>query len=307
MPFKKILVALDGSKNSQVAADYAFWLASTLNAELTGQHVVDPRLVDYFIEPEFAEELGYSRSVETSEKVFFALRRIGKTILNIFSQEGLSRGVTTVPVLSEGYIPEEILQLSGEFDLLVVGHRGRYEHKLPARVFLGSIAERLARDSKTPVLISRQPYREIKQVLVAFDGSEASIGALLMAENLAKRLNIPLRAVTSIATPEHHAEAQLMIEKGESFLKQERSSGVFSILEGDATETILKEAQQNSLLIVGAYGYATKEQNVLGSTTGSIISRSLSTVLIYRPHISTSKKQQAVQDSRGADVAHSVK
>ena len=35
MTFNKILVALDGSKNSQIAAEYGFWLASDLEAQLT--------------------------------------------------------------------------------------------------------------------------------------------------------------------------------------------------------------------------------------------------------------------------------
>lgn len=43
MTFNKILVALDGSKNSQIAAEYAFWLASNLDAELAGQHVVEAK------------------------------------------------------------------------------------------------------------------------------------------------------------------------------------------------------------------------------------------------------------------------
>jgi nucleotide-binding universal stress UspA family protein len=287
MPFKKILVALDGSKNSQVAAEYGFWLASKLDAELTGQHVVDPRLVDYFIEPEFAEALGYGMSIETSEKVSSALRKIGRAILDIFSREGVAKGVKATPYLSEGYILEEILRLADDCDLLVVGHRGRYEHKLPARMFLGSISERLARESKTPLLISRQPVGAIEQVLVAFDGSEASIGALLMGENLAKLMNLPLRAVTTIATLEHHAEAQLTMEKGESYLREPESKNVFSILQGETCETVLKEAKEKSLLVIGAYGYAASEQNVLGSTAHSIINHSQSTVLIYRPHISS--------------------
>jgi nucleotide-binding universal stress UspA family protein len=292
MPFQEILIALDGSKNSQTAAEYGFWLASNLDAELAGLHVVDPRLVDYFIEPEFGEELGFTCAVETSEKVFIALRKIGKTILDLFSREAEKRETKIKTFLSEGHVLEEILKRSEDYDVLIVGHRGRYEHKLPTRILIGSLADRVAREAKMPVLIARQPVSEIKQVLVAFDGSEASVGALLMAENLAKLTNLPLRAVTVVSTPEHHAEAQLALEKGESYLREYWPHNVFSIIEGPAAHTILKEAKHSSLLVVGAYGYDNKDQNVLGSTTASLINHSESTILIFRPHASRRKSGQ---------------
>ena len=66
MTFKNILVALDGSSSSQLAADYGFWLATNLGASLSAQHVVDPRLVDLFVEPEFGEELEIATGASTS-------------------------------------------------------------------------------------------------------------------------------------------------------------------------------------------------------------------------------------------------
>jgi len=298
MPFQKILVALDGSKNSQTAAEYGFWLGSNLDAELAGMHVVDPRLVDYFIEPEFGEELGFTSAVETSEKVFIALRKIGKTILDLFSREAEERKAKAKIFLSEGHVLEEILKRSEDFDVLVVGHRGRYEHKLPTRILLGSLADRLAREAKIPVLISRQPVSEVKQVLVAFDGSEASLGALLMAENLAKMTNLPLHAVTVATTPQHHAEAQLTLEKGESYLREYWTHNVFSLAEGPPAHTILKEAQHSSLLVVGAYGYDNKDQNVLGRTAASLINHSHSSILIFRPNASGHRAERKKESSK---------
>ncbi|MBZ0187782.1 MAG: universal stress protein, partial [Candidatus Obscuribacterales bacterium] len=94
MPFRNILVAVDGSEYSQNAADYAFWLATELSAELVAQHVVDPRLVDLFVAPEFGEELGFSVAADTEDKVFRAIKKIGNVILELFVKEAKGRGIS---------------------------------------------------------------------------------------------------------------------------------------------------------------------------------------------------------------------
>ncbi|MFX5747433.1 universal stress protein, partial [Acinetobacter baumannii] len=79
------------------------------------------------------------------------------------------------------------------------------------------------------MLIPQEKQSEIKEVLVAFDGSEASVGALLMAENLVMNTDIALRALTVIPSADHHAEAQLLVEKGEKYLREYWSKDVFMI------------------------------------------------------------------------------
>lgn len=284
MTFKKMLVALDGSMNSQIAAEYGFWLASNLGASLAGQHVVDPRLVDLFIEPEFAEELGFGVSVETSEKVFCALRRIGKVILDLFATQAAGKGLKTTTFLDEGYVAEEIIKYGDNFDLLIIGHRGKGKRAVPSRLMLGSMAERVAVNADVPVLIAVQPVAKIKQILVAYDGSEPARGALLMAENLAKNTGAKLKAVTIVASDQNKAEAEFLVEEGEKFLREYSGEDVFSIEEGSITGTLLSYASNtDSLLVLGAYGFKNPDSNVLGSNTSKIIRETKSSVLIFRP------------------------
>lgn len=284
MTFKKILVALDGSSNSQIAADYGFWLASNLGASLVGQHVVDPRLVDLFIEPEFAEELGFGVSVDTSEKVFAALRKIGKVILNLFASEAANRGLKVTTFLDEGYVAEEIVKYSDKCDLVIVGHRGKGKRAVPSRLMLGSMAERVAVNADVPVLIAVQPVSRIKQILVAYDGSEPARGALLMAENLAKNTGAKLKAVTIVTSDQNKAEAEFLVEQGESYLKEYAAESVFTIEEGAISNTLLGYANKtDSLLVLGAYGFKNPDSNVLGSTTTKVIREAKSSVLVFRP------------------------
>ncbi len=284
MLFDKILVALDGSTNSRNAAEYAFWLATNLDSQLTGQHVIDPRLVDLFISPEFAEELGFACSVDTSEKVFSALRRVGRVILDLYVREASERGLKVETHLDEGYIVECILSRLKNYDLLVMGHKGREDSSMPLNIVLGSVAERLAVNSKKSVLIASRPLKEIEQILVAYDGSEPSRGALLMAESLAKNTNCKLKAITVVPSKQDINLAKVVAQDGEKYLREYWGENVFMQQEGEASDTLLTYAtSSNSLLVIGAYGYNDKEGNVLGSTTTQVIRRSGASTLVFRP------------------------
>lgn len=284
MTFKNILVALDGSSSSQLAADYGFWLATNLGATVSAQHVVDPRLVELFIEPEFGEELGFGISIETSDKVFNALRKIGSVILNLFATEAAGRGLKTTTFLDEGYVAEEIVKYGDKFDLIIVGHRGKGKRAMPSRMMLGSMAERVAINAGVPVLIARQPVDKIKNILVAYDGSEPARGALLMAESLAKNTGATLKAITIVTSDQNKAEAKFLVEEGERFLREYSDKDVFSIEEGAITNTLLGYAEAtNSLLVLGAYGFKDADSNVLGGTTTAVIRQAKSSVLVFRP------------------------
>ncbi|MBX9688816.1 MAG: universal stress protein [Candidatus Obscuribacterales bacterium] len=283
MPFKKLLVALDGSEYSQIAANYAFWLANRLNASIDAQHVVDPRLADFFIAPEFAQELGLAASIETSDKVISGLRRVGELILELFSREAADRKLQFKTFLDEGYITQELLKRSANADLVIMGHRGKGHRKIPSDLLIGAVAERIAVSSKVPVLIAVQPIEMIGQALVAYDGSEPSRGALFMAENLAKNAGLRLRAMIVVPSAEHRAEAELLIEQAKSYLREEWPEEVFMVAEGPPAPTLMEyAASSNSLLVLGAYGFRTPEGNVIGSTTTHVVRMTQSSILIYR-------------------------
>lgn len=283
MPFKKVLIAVDGSKYSQLASGYGFWLAASLDAKLTAQHVIDPRLVDLFIAPEFAEELGLSASAQISDKVFSALRRVGKLILKVLSSEAEGRKLSLHTVLDEGHVVEEVLKRAQDNDLVVIGHRGMGNQPVLADMTVGSVAERVAVGSKKPVIIAAKAIESMNELLVAYDGSEPARGALLMAEQLAKLGRVRLKALTVIPDKSHEAEARMTIEQGQKLLREFWPEEVFSIAEGNAAERLLETAERNqSLLVIGAYGFRNPETNVMGQTVTSVVRTATCSLLIYR-------------------------
>jgi nucleotide-binding universal stress UspA family protein len=284
MLFSKILVPVDGSVCSQRAVDYALWLAQDLGAGVSAQHVIDPRLLELIIAPEFAETLGFGASVNAAEKVMAALKVIGQTILDLVKKEGQGN-IEVETFLDYGMTVEQIVKRSVSHDLVIIGHRGNIAEKTITTGMIGSVAERTVLLSKKPVLVAVNPIKDIKEIAVAFDGSEAARGALLLAAALATKTGKELKAivVAPTASKEHLADARLTVEQGARLLGTAETNSPFSIVEGPTTTSILKYANgAGALLIIGAYGYRTPEENVLGSTTTGIIRRAETSVLIYR-------------------------
>jgi len=228
-----------------------------------------------------------------------ALKKIGKTILDLFTEEAADRNLSVSTLLREGYIVEEVLCQEKNYDLLIVGHRGRSQRKMPSTTILGSVAERVALNADMPVLITVQPVSEIDQITVAYDGSESARGALLMAESLAKDIGCKFKAITVVSDKDDKAKSKLLIEEGESYLRQYWPESVFSIKEGMIAEKLLEDGSLgHHLLVVGAYGYRELDRNVLGSTTTSIIRQAKTSVLIYKPNLIKSRSENAKRSQK---------
>ena len=108
-------------------------------------------------------------------------------------------------------------------------------------------------------------------------------GALLLGKALSDKIGKPLKAATVAHGQETLGEARLTVEQGLRLLGSPDRQDIFSILQGPTTSSLLKHAEaENALLIVGAYGFRSPEDNVLGSTTTGIIRSAKCSVLIFR-------------------------
>lgn len=134
---KKILVPLDGSKNSIRGLDAAISIARACQATITGIYIIPmyPRnladaIIPYFIYPE-KEAKRFMRSAKT--------RSAQKGIL---FRTKITRGSPTCEI--------QELANSKKFDLLVIGARGRGALK---EVFLGSVSNAIVHKCKIPVMV----------------------------------------------------------------------------------------------------------------------------------------------------------
>ena len=140
--YDKILVATDGSKNAEVAIDHAVHIAEACRATLHAIYVAD---ID-------AYEPG-SRSSGTS--IHELLRKKGVEAIKKVELEGELHKVRVKSAILEGNPAEQIIGYAKEkeIDLIVIGKLGKTGI---SRFMIGSVAERVARASPTPVLIIKK-------------------------------------------------------------------------------------------------------------------------------------------------------
>ncbi|MGC3998724.1 MAG: universal stress protein [Anaeromyxobacter sp.] len=137
---KRILVAVDGSEAALKAARMAAELAGKLGAKLTLVHVV-PKLL---LPPDV---YGLTIAAVEKEHRAYAEKVLEKAAATI-EAEGLEIGTTVLFGSPAEAIAEEAAAV--DVGLLVVGSRG---HGAVARVFLGSVSDRLVHISSKPVLV----------------------------------------------------------------------------------------------------------------------------------------------------------
>jgi nucleotide-binding universal stress UspA family protein len=134
---KKILVPLDGSKNSMGGLDAAIYLARQYHATITGLYVIPiyPRNFADAIMP-------YQIHLTKSAKKFMESAKLESAKKGIVFNYKIIFGSPTVEI--------EDMAKNKKFDIIVIGSRGQSGLK---ETFLGSVANAIVHKSKIPVLV----------------------------------------------------------------------------------------------------------------------------------------------------------
>lgn len=130
----KILVPLDGSKNSLRALDTAILLFKNQDAVITGLHVIHfPIYVDRTIQKQQVKNAQNIMRVALKHTKLHGVRFVDK-------------------IQRDGYVGNTIVKFAHErkFNLIVIGSRG--PHPI-AEMFLGSVANYVINKAKMPVLL----------------------------------------------------------------------------------------------------------------------------------------------------------
>jgi nucleotide-binding universal stress UspA family protein len=161
-PPRRILVAVDFGDASARALRVAGDLARGYEAEVTALHAETFEAPPYFT----------SDQVRTIQRERRAARAEATKYLASFAAR-LTDG-PVVPVVSDAPPADAILEAARDADLIVMGTHGR---RGPARWWAGSVAERVVREAKVPVLVVRtgaanQPFKRIAVIAGrgTFDG-----------------------------------------------------------------------------------------------------------------------------------------
>lgn len=143
--FKKILIPTDGSEYTKAAVRKGLEMAKAMGAEVTALYVVDQTsFINFPMD-------------STIVSVYTLLEKEGGEAMDFVKKEAERIGVKLTTRIEEGSPSRKIVDLSADHDLVVMGTLGRTGF---SKLLLGSVAERVVRFAKCPVLVVRSPGEE---------------------------------------------------------------------------------------------------------------------------------------------------
>lgn len=137
--YKKILIATDGSEYTKKAVDHGIELANNNGAKIHAIYVIDTSAFGS-IPPSASMEYTYS-----------ILRQEGDTAIKYVAERAEAEGLEAEGIVVEGHPAQEIIKYAEEnsIDLIVMGTLGKSGLD---RFLLGSVADKVIRNSKIPVI-----------------------------------------------------------------------------------------------------------------------------------------------------------
>jgi nucleotide-binding universal stress UspA family protein len=271
MTLHQILCPVDFSELSARALGYARLLAQCGNARLTVAYAESFSPPPYFTEGRVAElERQYRESFQQAES---ALRDFVKATL------GADSGTVAVRVI-EALPADGIRKLAEDTkaDLIVMGTHGRSGVN---RLMLGSVAERVLRESRIPVLTVRgdAPLAAPKNILCPVNDTPAARQAVAVAAELAQCTGGNVVALYVKETDPKAAIGDLcawLPEEARRHCSLREAAG-----RGEAAAEIVALARETpcDLLVMGAQHRRFFDSTVLGATTARVVRHSPCPVL----------------------------
>lgn len=146
-PQRRILIATDGSKAAENVADFGLEIALCSGAKVYAVYVVDITFFDSIL----MDESWVKNACEQFE-------RVGREAICCIEENAKAAGIEAAPILLKGNPAEKILDFAEnqKVDMIVIGSAGKSGTE---RFMLGSVSEKVVRNSKIPVLVVRERFK----------------------------------------------------------------------------------------------------------------------------------------------------
>ncbi len=256
-PPGKILVPTDLGATSEFALAYARYFHETYGAAVHVLHAQHFDLPPYFS----------SSQLETLKR---ELKRSGKAAAEFVrrASEAVLGFVPEVTIAEESPV-EAILKSSGDggFDWIIMGTHGR---RGAQRVWLGSVAERVLRQSRIPVLAVRQQpaAKPFQRILCPVNFTEVGDSALEYSVEIAKAYGSHLTVLHAVEKGEKPLDCPLVGEERKQHCTVEEVT-----THGSAARTILEASAdlKPDLIVMGSERKSALAAELFSSTTASVM------------------------------------
>jgi nucleotide-binding universal stress UspA family protein len=279
---RSILLPLAEGPLAANAREFAFWLAKKSCSRIHVLAVIDLKAFEI---PVLGTPDGFMPSVVTpplqeNQLLLEDMTRAAKERLDELSRECASREIGCSTDIRTG-IPAEIISRIGVAHDIVVMSRGGYSRVSEKQVKVDAVVSQVIRNSTRPVLVAGSKLRDdVRNIVVAFDGSVHAGRALLVAAELGSREGVACTLAT-IATVEE--EGQEILAPAEAFLYHHGVTPHKRVVIGAKASELICEVSASceaDILIMGAYGHTPVREMLFGSTTERVLSHCGTTVIL---------------------------
>ncbi len=282
---RQLVVGIDGSEYSLVACRYAQVLAARCGCEVKVVFAVDSRKTELpLVYSTGPFEYSFARAYLPPEPEMESFYRRVREDLDAFADACLescrarfTEAAVPLITLRKAGLPSRVLtEESRSGDLLVIGQKG--ENARFDRTIVGSTTEDVVRSSPRPVLVCPGEFREPRNLLFPYDGSETAERALQFCMNAFG--SFWKEFVLLLMGPESAREN--IVQREEAYLAahgvpyrvvRESRAPVDAVLEVAGREG-------TDLILVGAHGRNKVREYLLGTTTSHLIRKSPLPVLV---------------------------
>jgi nucleotide-binding universal stress UspA family protein len=281
---RSILIALTEASYDASARNYAFWLARKEGSHVHALAVVD---IAAFEIPVMGTADGFMPSVATpplkeSQALMHDLITAARERLDQFSSQCASRGIPSSTETKTG-IPGEVISRAAIAHDIVVLSRTGYNRLGNVQETVDALVAPVIRGSVRPVLVAGSEFREgsdIRNVLVAYDGSSHSARALLVAAELAARPGVTCTLVTVAQSEDLGGE---ILAPAEAFLFHHGITPKTQIMISSKPSDVicgLVASGGVDIVIMGAYGHSPIREVLFGSTTERVLAHCAANVIL---------------------------
>lgn len=282
-----ILVAVDGSPESDAAVRWAAREAALQHTRLTLLHVVAPVIVSW---PVATLESGfYQWQQDNAKDVIDQAQKTVQSVLSSAEQPPIH-----VEIQDSAVVPA-LVDASGKARMVVVGSRGL---GAVGRAVLGSVSSALVRHAHCPTVVIRAGVGDedtARPVLLGVDGSPASEAATALAFDEASRRGVGLVALHAWsdfgAVPTAGMDWRQFEEDGNEILAerlagwQEKYPDVTverRIVYNRPVHWLIEASENAQLVVVGSHGRGGFTGMLLGSVSAGVVHQAKAPVVVVR-------------------------
>ncbi|RKF17767.1 universal stress protein [Alginatibacterium sediminis] len=281
----KIIACVDGSPLSHAVVDYAAWVANKVKAPLRLLHNIEHAI------PGAHSDLSGSLTPGVHEKLMGELADLehqrnkllvkqGKLLLAAAIERAQSNGIEQPETKQRhGSLSDSLIRCEDTIRVLVLGLRGEAHQDDPKHI--GAQIESVVRALHRPILVVNQEFSSPKNIMLAYDGSDASQKALEMVCLSPLFKDMPCHLVN---VARNEGEHSALIESAKARLVEAGIAVQVAQLTGRADEVLCQYQNQHDidLMVMGAFGHTRIHDLLLGSFTTKMLAATNKPMFLLR-------------------------